>query len=167
MSVVVTWMAVWSLLTLAAVGPVTAVFMGFAPAGGKGAASSTRNAVSSIGVTLGGVVMSLLVFAALGTSVSSSLQARGVPQAQADVVGAALQDGLRVPDLPYVAGLSSPGLREALQSQGPVMLEGRDRAYDTSGIIAISASMLAALLMFGVWRRTRRAGPLDSAGVPE
>ena len=165
--VVVTSLAVWELLAVAAVVPVTAAFMGFAPAGGKGAASSTRKAVSAVGVTLGGAVASLLVFAALGTSVSSSLQARGVPQAQADVVGAALQDGLRVADLPDVAGISSTRLREVLHSQGPVMLEGKDRAYATAGIIAMSVDLLAALLMFGVWRRTRRAGPLDSGGAPE
>ena len=164
---VVAWMAGWNLLAVAAVVPVTAAFMGFAPAGGKGAASSTRKAVSAIGVTAGAVVASLLVFASLGASVSSTLQERGVPQAQAEAVGAALRDGLRVADLPNVGDTSSTRLREALHSQGAVMLEGKDEAYATAGIFAMSADLLAALLMFGVWRRTRRAGPLDSGGAPE
>lgn len=167
LAVVVTWLATWEFLAVAAVVPVTAAFMGFAPAGGKGGASSARKAVSAVGVTVGGVVASLLVFAALGASVSSSLQARGVPRAQADIVGAELRDGLRVKDLPEVAGLSSARLQQVLRSQGPVMLEGKDDAYDAAGLIAVSADALAALLMFGVWRRTRRTGPLDSGGAPE
>jgi len=162
LSVVVASMAVWHLLAVSAAVPVTAAFMRLAPEGGTGAASSTRIAVSAVGVTVGGVVVSSLVFAALGTSVSSSLQTRGVPQARADAVGSALQNGLRVSDIPDVAGLSLTQMREVLHSQGPVMLEGKDRAYDTAGIVAMSVNLLAALMMFGFWRRTIRAGPLGA-----
>jgi len=157
--VVVTSIAIWSLTTNASMVAVTAAFMARAPHGRESAASSMRKALSSVGTTTGGIVASVLVFAALGTSVSSSLQDRGVPKVHAEEVGLVLQDGLRVSDVPDTNPLATEKFRDTLHSQGPVMLQGKDAAYDIAGVIALCGNMLAALLMFFVWRRGCRGSP--------
>ena len=157
------WIAVgmaslYALFDAANSGPLTARVMNLAAPDGEGGASAHREAWSSIGTAIGGIVAGVLVFGSFHTSLQANLVDRGVPPATAQAISQQVREGAVTADVARTYDVPPKALTDVEAGDQPVLTKAQFDAYGTTGVATgITYGVAAALMgLSAVVERRRR-----------
>lgn len=156
------WIAVgtaslYSVFDAANSGPLTARVMNLAEPDGEGGAAAQREAWSSIGTAIGGIVAGILIFGSFHASLADNLVARGVPTATAATISEHVRDGAVVSDVAHTYDLPPRALRGVTNGERPVLTGAQFDAYAMTGVAtAITYGVAAGLLGLSALTERRR-----------
>lgn len=161
------WIAVgmaslYALFDTANSGPLTARVMNLAARDGEGGAAAHREAWSSVGTAIGGIVAGILIFGSFHSALVDNLVDRGVPAATATAISESVRDGAVAADVARTYDLPPKALTDVTSREQPVLTGAHFDAYAMTGLAtAVTYAVAAGLLALSsvTERRRRRRAP--------
>lgn len=154
-------MSVYGAASVGASIPLTNAVMNRAPEGEEGSASAFRSAATSIGTTVGVVVMSTIVFSTFSASLTNTLKSEGLNTKQSASIAERIRAGASSEDLSADYAVPLKQVELVADAQRGAMADGL-HAHGLSG-----AAFTAVCLLIFYWsqRRQEKRRPLRRRGA--
>lgn len=149
----VTSIAVFSLASMGTAVVLTNAVMGTAPKSESGNTAAFRSSASSIGVALGFIVMSSIVFGTIQASMTRNLEGAGLSAEQTTQAIQDLQTSTQNPD--YISPYSYPvtGTESLSDLEKSAMADG----LHVNGALGAAVALLSTIVFVGYRRRPARS----------
>lgn len=148
------------------IGPLAQVLFSFAPPDGSAGAAAWRDALWTVGATVGASVVAFLVYSQFQSSLTAQLVDQRVSAAEASRVAQLIRDGAIIDDLVQSDPLASlPVMRAALTGDSPVALRiaQNDALHAIAALGAVTNGVAGGLVL--VTRRRSRDPRVAGAGL--